>query len=816
VSGAVGRRNREPMKPACRRVWGPRRDALLRRARWRMGGNPSLGRMGFVAPAQDCSKGQVATTCTPLGPPTSCFSSRVPIASVFMRNLMKFAPRRLVQTPLRGLVPNPSATPVQSPAALAGDVLGSGRLLVVPVLLLCLTFCAHAQTWSGVLGTSRGTDWSQAGIPGGIPSGSWTQCGPTIGAYGSSSSPASPATIVSALNACGANQYVLLGPGTFYLSTGFFVTGLNNVELRGSGTSSTTLKFYGAASGGNFYGEPVGIGFQSSDSTYPGGPGTVLNWTAGYGKGSNTVTVSSGANIVANSTLIVLDACDTGYSGSGTCAGSATDNGNFFVCEDAYSSGTGCSNNGSDGFDRPHRGQVEVVQATSCSPACGSAGSTVVTINVPLIHPNWAALNNPQAYLIQAVSNDGVRALTMDMSPDVASGTNNFAGIGFNNTANSWVYQVAILHPANMGVWHPMNFRFQMEQSYVFDAGQALRYADPVGEKGFGESDLIQNNIFQAERPFIQSEGPMTGSVIAYNFCINSYTGNDFYFEGLLDHATGDDLNLWEGNACGQFAMDVIHGTHLMETSFRNFLTGWESCNGDGNCGSNTAKDSGLGPYYQLAYQRYGNAVANVLGTPGVTTAGYTCINASEFNCNNYVWNLGSGNSNVPPDVLVTVTQMREGNWDTFNNSAQFNPSEYGSAAPVYPGLTSPSTTFPASFYLSSKPAWFGSIPWPAIGPDVSGGNVGQCTGTVNTPGQFAGVAAISSSQCTGSALGSAWAGHVNAIPAMACYLNHMNGPPDGSGSALPFNPQACYSTGGGSSQSAAPNPPTNLQVIVQ
>jgi hypothetical protein len=29
--------------------------------------------------------------------------------------------------------------------------------------------------------------------------------------------------------------------------------------------------------------------------------------------------------------------------------------------------------------------------------------------------------------------------------------------------------------------------------------------------------------------------------------------------------------------------------------------------------------------------------------------------------------------------------------------------------------------SLPASLYLADKPSWFGSVAWPAIGPDVSG-----------------------------------------------------------------------------------------------
>jgi hypothetical protein len=84
--------------------------------------------------------------------------------------------------------------------------------------------------------------------------------------------------------------------------------------------------------------------------------------------------------------------------------------------------------------------------------------------------------------------------------------------------------------------------------------------------------------------------------------------------------------------------------------------------------------------------------------------------------------------------------------------------------------------TLPASFYLASKPSWFGSVPWPAIGPDVAGG------------------------------LSDA-VGYVYAIPAQVCY---NNGAKDASG-ALIFDPVTCYSA-----QQTPPTPPTGLSVVVR
>lgn len=103
-------------------------------------------------------------------------------------------------------------------------------------------------------------------------------------------------------------------------------------------------------------------------------------------------------------------------------------------------------------------------------------------------------------------------------------------------------------------------------------------------------------------------------------------------------------------------------------------------------------------------------------------------------------------------------------------------------------------------------------MPLPAIGPDVTGGNVGVCSGTLNTSGHQSGMPATSSAQCTGTSLSTGWAGHVNAIPAMNCALNVMGMPPDGTGPARPFDATTCY---GGVPSVQAPNPPTNLVVTV-
>jgi hypothetical protein len=69
----------------------------------------------------------------------------------------------------------------------------------------------------------------------------------------------------------------------------------------------------------------------------------------------------------------------------------------------------------------------------------------------------------------------------------------------------------------------------------------------------------------------------------------------------------------------------------------------------------------------------------------------------------------------------------------------------------------------PASFYLAGKPAWWGTLAFPAIGPDVKG-NSG--------PGA-----------------------HSLGNPAQNCYLKVMGGSDGGQGSPLSFNAGNCYAT---------------------
>ncbi|HTY84386.1 MAG TPA: hypothetical protein VMB19_09210 [Silvibacterium sp.] len=690
-------------------------------------------------------------------------------------------------------------------------------LSLVAVAVMWLPAGAQTQLWSGLVAPTRAIDWTQAGAvpgsPGTLPSASWTQCGSTLSAGSYSGS-----TITSNLAKCSANTYYLLGPGTFTITGSIYMPASGHVALRGSGTTSTTLSFNGGLSGCN--GTGSGICIVSSDGTYPGGPTTAYNWTSGYGQGTTQITLSSVSGIVINKTMLVLNQCDTGFSGSSCSSGASIDNGGYFVCSTLYnaSNGQGCGANPPDtGAWRSNDFEQEIVTVTAINQ--NGCGSTCVTISHPLFHPNWSSSQSPQAVLIQPIVQAGVENMTIDGSAT----TSNTTAVGLQNAWGCWVSGVLISNFYEFGVYGLDLGHTSIKDNYVFRSnGHPDAYAIRTT---VADSDLIQNNIIQQWKNSYACDGPCVGEVVAYNYSVDQIipSPSDQMWGFAWTHSAGDDFMLREGNAGNQAQDDNVHGTHLDQTSLRNFFWGYESCKngttGASNCGSSTIKDQASTAFVESSGVRYANNVGNVLGTPGFTTTYQTAVPFSAY----AAWNIGGGNGPVslPTDPLVGTTMLRWGNWDVVNKAALFctgvgkpiaacPEDDRGASAPTYPGLTSPTTTIPSSFYLNGKPSWFGSIPFPPIGPDVSGGNVGQCPGTLDVTAQ-AGMPAISNAQCPGGALSSGWAGHVNANPAMACYFS-LGGPADGTGEILAFDPAACY----GSSSATLPSAPTGLSAVVQ
>ena len=418
----------------------------------------------------------------------------------------------------------------------------------------------------------------------------------------------------------------------------------------------------------------------------------------------------------------------------------------------------------------------------------------------PLRHPNWASAWSTVAWFWQPVQNVGIENLSIDTSAGTILNANTSC-IEFIRTAQSWVKDVRLANCPTFGIYTIQSLHDQFQDVYLGNTVVVPPTQTTHAVNLTMDSDsLVVNNIAQGYMNPLHCDGPCDGTAFAYNYVPSTYypsaSNGDTMTEALRLHSAGNSYILAEGNVLPTIYADDTHGTEPMVSGFRNFFSGWETCSTANWCNSFSAKAYHTNPVILDAYARGHSFVGNVLGTPGYHT-NYSSSTGNQT----YIYIVGEGLPStpaVPADTIVASTMLRWGNYDIVNAATQFVAGEVptGAAAP----FTNASPLFgntgqqaiPASYIFSSKPAWFQSIAWPAIGPDVTSGNVGQCSGTLGTA--YNGMPTTSTR--TGCTSATAWGGHVNAIPAMNCYLNVMNGPLDGSGPALAFNTSTCYAVG--------------------
>jgi hypothetical protein len=573
----------------------------------------------------------------------------------------------------------------------------------------------HAQAAAAgeIIDASRRVDWSGAGVTGGIPYRPSGTCA-TLNAG------ATATDINNAIAACH-DGVVFLNAGTYTLSGGLTFRGASNVTLRGAGPEQTILKFTASDPCGGLQADVCVIGSPVWSGGVPAA--NIRNWTAGYAKGTTAITLDSAAGFAVG-TVLVLDQLNDTVDGGGVIVSDAK--GQFSL------------EGGAPG--RPSRAQQQFVQATAIT-------GNQVTISPGLHMPNWRASQQPQAWWWgDTAFMIGIENLAVDHT--ASPGT---SGIGFHNAYNCWLKNVKSLNARRNHVWLNQAARIEVRDSYFYGTQSAASMS--YGVESFTSSDdVVANNVFQHVTSPIML-GPNSGSVFAYNYMIDmTYFVPTWMMGGIIGgHDAGTGMNLFEGNVANQFAMDLYHGTGNFATLFRNYLTGTEA--GKTQWGNTT-------PVNIWAFNRFINVVGNVLGTPDyhriyedspspLATRGWPerSIFVLGFS--------GSGEYQaLANDPLVMSTMLRWGNFDYATNQIHWNPDEIPSGQPV-PAAGS----MPASLWLSAPPDWWGSVPWPAIGPDVSGGGDR--------------------------------AGHANRIPAQICYDTSPR-QNDGTGSIV-FDAATCY-----------------------
>ena len=697
--------------------------------------------------------------------------------------------------------------------------------LVIIVVLSCV---AQAQLYSNVIANSRAGNntWTVAGADPTYVNESRTQCGGTIAAYGTSGSPASAATINSAIASCaaahpltGAGGYVLLGPGDFYINTEItFSTPAiySNVTLRGSGAPSTTIHFSGSASNCPYSGgadicisqtieaNGFGLGFDGSTDNR-------ASWTAGYSQGTTSITINSFTKgAIGNwqvGSLIFLDQFDTNQpaaspgappaTGLAICRGDPVGSRNS-LCGGGNVSGR-CGETGAAGCSNRSLTEPEVITSIS------GTGPWTIGITPGIRMPNWfTSGNTPEIW-----GNSGLpiqRVGIENMSIDISNALSRFSTNQCLGCYNVWIKGVRFYdthgdtETGALGFYHfyPIqSMRVTMQDTYSYGSPPVSNYY--VMSCWTSGDELYQNNIRQHVAFGFMAEGCINW-VHAYNFDIDDYythchgCGTDTGWQQASSYRHGgtDALGLYEGDVGIGGVGDLVFGASTHITHYRNFYNGRDP-NG-GSVGGKTEQTNAILLY---PVNRFWNIIANVFGTAGYHTT-YQCAYPSPGSCNNDVQIYSLGYTNGYPannEAYVTTSLMRWGNYDTVNKSVQWNTSEVpsgltdGFANPVPSTIctsSSPSTC-PASFYLSGQPSWwhFGSgtvSPWPGIGPDITTGTVTSGTGA-------------------GSNLGN----HVYLNPAANNYLNIMGGPTNGAATLVSFDPSVYYT--GGATNTGAPSP---------
>jgi hypothetical protein len=277
--------------------------------------------------------------------------------------------------------------------------------------------------------------------------------------------------------------------------------------------------------------------------------------------------------------------------------------------------------------------------------------------------------------------------------------------------AYSWVKNVESDASLGASVSFDGTFRSVLRDSYLHSTKNPNPGGDGYGVtvNQYAADNLIENNVVWNFNKVIVFRTSGGGNVVGYNYMEDGWgAGYPTIPEVGLNasHMTTPFMELFEGNESWNFGTDSVWGNSIYITIFRNHLTG---------------KRRSLPPL--VLTDEIGRTVAqvgqnhwwytfmgNVLGYSGMSPAPASTFvyefSSSQCGLNDPVpmWNLGC--DTTPQDPVVIARTIRHGNFDFFTGTTTWDP-------------TIPQQTLPASLYLTSRPAFFGTNPWPWVTPET-------------------------------------------------------------------------------------------------
>jgi hypothetical protein len=543
-------------------------------------------------------------------------------------------------------------------------------------LALAVTACGAqplaALAANAVLPPGRVIDWSQSGIPGGIPNRA-TVCSAIAAG-------ATQATIQGALDACKPGQVVLLAAGSYEIDGGLTIP--SDVVLRGAGPKRTILNARGSGSGFIRFGP--GATPSADDS---------IAITAGATAKSTRITLADASDIEIGSHLMVTQLNDPSY------VSITTNNGTCTWCD------------GGIGWNGTRvQGQIVEVTAIDGNTVSISPGLYIAYSRTPLATP-----------VDMGASNAGVEDLQVYMND-----TGYTANFLMDGAATSWIRNVESNYTDGDHAQLHWGYRNEIRDSYFHDAfAHSAGRTDAdifIADKTSGT--LVENNVLRRLHQSIMLNWGAAGNVIAYNYVDNNFdsTGRDTLFGGLNVHGAHPMFNLWEGNMAPKLDADYFWGSSSHNTAFRNWFKGVAMIHGPFT--GRGAEQAAAGYWASQALAavdlsqttRFYSLVGNVIGSErqkamGKWTPMVVARQARSYYTTNNPYgytfgyaNLGDGGGDSKDNDAAYATAIVHGDFDFVKGVFTWN-----SSIAVQ--------DLPNSFYRTAKPAWFGALPWPAFGP---------------------------------------------------------------------------------------------------
>jgi hypothetical protein len=592
------------------------------------------------------------------------------------------------------------------------------------------------------------TNWDP-GIPGGIPADTdpvrpatvWVPAGNPYGGYsvnpaltGQGNAAAFTSAMQSAINAAGAaatpssRKIVMLKAGTYFVNpqsnsggqVGLYVK-VDNVTIRGEGAPTTRLVANGTIPD---YGTVVLFGHRAGGSN---ADFIVQGVTTDALRGSTTIQVASASGYVVGD-VITIDRLD----GPAQAVGSAYFNGGYIWFYDGqyFKRQPGFTWNG------PSTGAPSVGGVSNLSTANTAAQnavplwrSTMQETEITAINGNVLTIRDPLYIDFPASASPQVwRTVPMNSKTlpvgnrwsgieniSVAGGNNQWGFPGgtvmFSYMAYSWAKAIEadgerwssdpVGHPGKYGYSIGLGrcYRCVVRDSYahggadINPGGQAYGIVVGVGSS----ASLVENNISVDHNKPIALNSTGGGNVIAYNYVDKAQIWNSpgWQENGIDDcHANFTHHDLIEGNWTPNLGGDTTHGNSGWHTHLRNYAHGQNSTGGM----SGNLRAVGMDGWTHFhAY------VGNVLRGGSVYETNPSSRNGNPiYQLGNLYGGVGGNWDNGYSAAHI----YRDGNWDNVTNGVVWN----GGVA----------KTIPASFYLQSKPGFFGTNVWPWVDPTGS------------------------------------------------------------------------------------------------